>query len=415
MPANTFDFLGEGTLGPQQAPAGRPVSADGLTYTDTGEPTPEYYRRQEALRNSSKIASEGRTATGYVAGGPGGRTFSQTVQGPNNPLDNYGSFGSPGQFLQDAGALTGYAATLGPLRDTINAYGGGPLAAPALLGPIGAAGYVTDRALGGTNTGEGSLFRSDAENAARATRAGAPGGQPPVAQPGQAGTGASTSGVTSEVQRPDSYRSEAPIQRPEYRSDQALGDLRAFFAAQERQGPSEAEALMTRATDRAAGQALGIAAGARGGAGARARARQQALAANTALGAQASSEVAALRAREDADRRNRQAQIMGLISGAAQAGDTRDLGYTQTETERQAALDRLDLGYTQTESQAQQAAASLANTAYQQEADREQRVIDRELNRARYNAERPVGFLDDPLASIFERLFGGPLRSGAAI
>lgn len=410
MPANTFDFLGEGTLGPQQAPAGRPVSADGLTYTDTGEPTPEYYRRQEAIRNSSKIASEGRTATGYQAGGPGGRTFSQTVQGPNNPMD------IPSNVFQDAAALGGYAATLGPLRDTINAYGGGPLAAPALLGPIGAAGYVTDQTLGGTNTGEGSLFRSDAENAARATRAGgAPSAQPPVAQPGQAGTGASTSGVTSEVTRPDAYRSEAPIQRPEYRSDQALGDLRAFFAAQERQGPSEAEALMTRATDRAAGQALGIAAGARGGAGARARARQQALSANAALGGQASSEVAALRAREDADRRNRQAQIMGLISGAAQAGDTRDLGYTQTEAERQAALDRLDLGYTQTESQAQQAAASLANTAYQQGADREQRIIDRELNRARYNAERPVGFLDDPVASIFERLFGGPLRTGAAI
>jgi hypothetical protein len=181
------------------------------------------------------------------------------------------------------------------------------------------------------------------------------------------------------VQRPDSYR-----------SDQALQEMRMLLDAERNKGPSEAEALLHQATDRVAGQALGIAAGARGGAGARARARQQALSANAALGSRATTDVAALRAREENDRRARQANIMGLISGAAQAGDARDLGYTDTETRRQ-----------QTETE-------LANTAYQSNANRE-------LQRAVYNASRPTGFLDDPLGGVFSRLFGGPLRSGPTV
>jgi len=195
------------------------------------------------------------------------------------------------------------------------------------------------------------------------------------ASPAGTGAGASPAGTGASyfgegIRRPDSYRGLG-IERPaSTRTDDVMGQLQALFAGEQRQGPSEAEALLHQATDRAAGQALGIAAGARGGAGARARARSQAIAANAALGSRASQDVAALRAREDAERRARQAQIMGLISGAAQGADARDLAYAEADQRARAAADNLDLGYTQADVDARLAAASLANSAYQSEADR---------------------------------------------
>lgn len=46
-PANQADFFGEGTNAGPAAPPPRPTSPDGLTYTDTGEPTPLYHQRKQ--------------------------------------------------------------------------------------------------------------------------------------------------------------------------------------------------------------------------------------------------------------------------------------------------------------------------------------------------------------------------------
>lgn len=309
-----------------------------------------------------------------------------------------------GGVLGDTAQIGGYLGTLGPARDVIAEYGG-PAAPLALLGPIGAAGALTDAVSPGRKQAPTQLVPSSPYGAGDVFGAPVGPGKASGAVAGAPGAGAPGA---SSIQPPDTYRGLG-VERPDtYRTDDVMGQLRSLFASEQRQGPSEAEALLQQATDRAAGQALGIAAGARGGAGARARARSQALSANAAMGSKASSDLAALRAREDAERRARQAQIMGLLSGAAQGADARDFGYAEADQRARAGADTLDLGYTQARSQADQAAASLANTAYQSDADREMR-------RAIYNNQQPTGFLDDPAGSIFERLFGGPLRSPARI
>lgn len=401
-----IDPLGQGNVKAASGP--RPVSADGLTYTDTGEPTPEYFRRQEAMTNSANLAARGRqnlitsgqkqTTTAPIQWGLGQQSPQQLAAGRSQAHD--AMVQRNGGLLGDAARLGTYVGTGGPVSDTIRNYFGS--AAATAINPIhaaddegldlvlpgGSGAYGTDLIPGVKGTGGDSMYPSESlatggyQGGYRGT------GNPRVSRggpaPGTGGTGGGTavgasSGIPSEVQRPDSYR-----------SDEAMQGLRQLLAAEQQPGPSKAEALLSRATDRAASQALGIAAGARGGAGARQLAQRQALAANAAMGGQASSDLAALRADEEQQRRARQAQIMGLFSGAAQAGDARDLGYVDTAT------------------RARQAEAELANTAYQQNANRE-------LQRAMYNAQQPTGFLDDPLGGIFSRLFGGPLRSGAKI
>lgn len=406
----------------KQAATPRPVSADGLTYTDTGEPTPEGMRRQEAqrigrqrgaqpvpqqptaqARNVSTPAEEQASRQSRQEGGHG-----FWAQGPlglassifGNPIVNPIGYaaGKAGGYVDNAlgTSLSGY------IQDPVGqglADIGAPDAVQVISNPTG---YATRRAVNsgtqyGTNVPAvaasgiqgGQNIVNDARNTVSGVKNAANGfvdllrdaGRAPPQVTGS-GTGTAvgaSSGIPSEVQRPDSYR-----------SDEAMQGFRQLLAAEQQPGPSKAEALLSRATDRAASQALGIAAGTRGGAGARQLAQRQALAANAAMSGQASSDLAALRADEEQQRRARQAQIMGLFSGAAQAGDARDLGYVDTAT------------------RARQAEAELANTAYQQNANRE-------LQRAIYNAQQPTGFLDDPLGGVFSRLFGGPLRSGAKI
>lgn len=177
--------------------------------------------------------------------------------------------------------------------------------------------------------------------------------------------GAVAKGAGSSVQRPESYR-----------SDQALAEIRAYLDAERNAtGPSEAEALLNKATERAAARSLGIAAGARGGAGARERARQQALSANASLSSQASADLAALRAREENDRKAREANIMAMLGPLAQAGDLRDLGYTEAEIKKIMA-DNLN-----------------------------------QLQRDEFNARQPTGLLDDPLGWFWERMTGTKLNS----
>lgn len=185
---------------------------------------------------------------------------------------------------------------------------------------------------------------------------------------GSGGTGDGTGGSPNVPVRPDAYR-----------TDNVDNDLRAFLAAQKQEGPSAAEALMTKATDRIAAESLGIAASARGGAAARERATRGAQSANVARSAEASSNIAALRAQEEDARRNRQQAILSLISGNAAAGDARDLGYYESDNNRGASHDNV-----------------MAN-------------IIAENNR--WQASQAPGFLDDPLAAGFEALTGRPLRT----
>jgi hypothetical protein len=171
---------------------------------------------------------------------------------------------------------------------------------------------------------------------------------------------------------------------PSYRTDQVDQDIRRFLAEERNNsGPSEAEALMAKATDRIAAQSLGIAAGARGGAAARERATRGAQSANVAMAAEASSNLAALRAREANEAKARQSAILSMLSGNASAGDARDLGYYESDNSR----------------------ITSENIA----------EANRALERDKFNASQKPGFLDDPLGNIFGALTGRELRSGQKI
>jgi hypothetical protein len=65
--ANTADFLGEGTKGGQQQGRPRATTPDGLFYVDTGEPTPLYVHRQQAIQGL--IGSNSFTDTNYKPSG----------------------------------------------------------------------------------------------------------------------------------------------------------------------------------------------------------------------------------------------------------------------------------------------------------------------------------------------------------
>ncbi len=190
---------------------------------------------------------------------------------------------------------------------------------------------------------------------------GAPGGAAPAAGDG--------------VQRPDQYRTDALDPQ-----------IQAMLDAERKGGPSEAEALLKKATDRVAARSLGIAAGARGGAGARERARNVAMSTNASLGATAAADTAALRAREANESKVRQQAIMSLLQGNAAAGDVRDLGY-------------------------EQAASGERSAQYNVNAADSRAAADRQLTRDQFNAQQQPGLLDDPLSALFNYFTGRNLRS----
>ncbi len=234
--------------------------------------------------------------------------------------------------------------------------------------------------------------------------AGAPGGG---LDPG-IGTGLGGGGAYSPVAGPD---------RPDsYRSDAISPQIQGLLDAERRQGPSQAEALLTKATDRIAAQSLGIAAGARGGAGARERAGTVAASTNAAMGAQASSDIAALRAREDADSRARQQGIMALMQNNAEAGDQRDLGYYTSDQGRASSADNLHANIASNERISQ---AEIMNRAYQAEEERRARAFESEQTRAltrdQYNAGVKPGLFEDPFGWLTEAYTGRDIRGGNKI
>lgn len=112
------------------------------------------------------------------------------------------------------------------------------------------------------------------------------------------------------------------------RTDTVNKDVMAYLDAERNQkGPSEAEALLHKIVDRNAAAALGVAATARGGAGARERAQRLAITTNASNAATSTQDLAALRAKEDAARRDRIIQLYNSAGQNAAAGDRTDQGY----------------------------------------------------------------------------------------
>ncbi len=287
---------------------------------------------------------------GYAAkkiGGAADRAAGTSVSGYiQDPLgQGLADIGAP-DFAQAVANPTGYAT-----RTAVNAgtgYGTNP-------GAIAQGGLQAGRNLQNDARNTVGAVQGAGEFIGDLRMPGGPSGAPDGAG-GAPGSGAS-------AQRPDQYRTDALDPQ-----------IQAMLDAERRGGPSEAEALLKKATDRVAARSLGIAAGARGGAGARERARNQAISGNVSLGATAAADTAALRAREANESKARQAQIMNILQGNAAAGDARDLGYEQTASGERQARYNVD------------------------------------ATNARFNAGQQPGLLDDPLGALFNYFTGQQLR-----
>jgi hypothetical protein len=327
------------------------------------------------ISSASQFRSQQLGSGERVAVTPPGQygQFSYTRQG--KPASAYAA-NAPNDLLGDVARLGTYIGTAGPASDAVRAYLGpevatitNPFHAVAdegldLLLPKGSGAYGTNIIPGVKGTGGDSFYPSESllTGGYNDGYRGAGNPRSNVAGAGQGGAGGTQ--PATGVQRPDQYRTDA-----------LNPDIRSMLDQERAGGPSEAEALLQTATDRVAARSLGIAAGARGGAGARERARNQAVSANTSLGASANADLAALRARENAESRQRQAAIMATLQNNAAAGDVRDLGYEQTASGERQARYNID------------------------------------ATNARFNAGQAPGLLDDPLAWLFEATTGGNLRS----
>lgn len=112
--ARDADFLGEG-LAPGRAAAAppntRPMTPDGLTYTDTGEKTPLYYGRQKAGENGGR-------------GAPGYENWIDPIQGPTRTQIESGEYKYDADmgvyYTMDRGLkkyISGNPAATGPQYD----------------------------------------------------------------------------------------------------------------------------------------------------------------------------------------------------------------------------------------------------------------------------------------------------------
>jgi hypothetical protein len=95
--ANTADFFGEGTVSGPSAPKPRATDPTGLYYTDTGEPTPLYYQRQQMA--SGAVTPGSALGQQYLAA-DARRIWSPT---PEQRADGWQIDPSSGLFTKDFG------------------------------------------------------------------------------------------------------------------------------------------------------------------------------------------------------------------------------------------------------------------------------------------------------------------------
>lgn len=363
--ANEADFFGEGTYGSPQgsAPKPRATTGDGLFYLDDGSPTPLYYSRQRASssfatqQDKNYLSQTDRTWTPaqsknpgqyqfdpakgqyYSTGSDGQRTYitndpARADEVNNTPIftANFGATpGGGGDWTKAAqGGVIG-AGIGGPAGAALGGAAGAIAGLPSARGrPI----YLTEGS-GEVPGRQGTPEEAAAANAQYGATGSSQGWDTSVFAPGAGGAtqggGGGFGGAPPPERNIDDYMG---MGKPP-RTDAVDAQIRQFLAQeQSRQGqPSEAEALMLKSRDQLFGQAMGLAAGARGGAAARERAERQATAGNVALGARVTQEVAALRAREEAERRDRVGRILDMLSANAGRGDVTDLGYGQLGAE----------------------------------------------------------------------------------
>lgn len=354
------DLLGEGVNALPQAPERTPEE---LAAAATSRAAFNEQQRLSSVPYGTP-ASQGGTAQGWqtVTSTPG---ISEQNPGGSNVVARAGDFTGPA--TGSGGAATWQNA--GPVRSGgYDANGlplgynqGGATAKPAayqdtlVAGPMGQE-YLRPRGdapvIGGINgvlpgqtlapTTTGNPAGSPAMNGQPATTGANPaaGGQYNPANPYNpqnttAASGAQTAATTQNDQAFRDAQILAGIGQTQGpggaapRIDLANKDVQSFMNEERaRKGPSEAEALMAKATDRIMAQALGVASGARGTAGDKSAAMRQALSANTALGAEQTQNVAQLRAQEDATQRNRLLQATQLGGNLSASADQLGLGYT---------------------------------------------------------------------------------------
>lgn len=299
--ANTYDFLGEGTVDP---------SSVQKPYDPNDEPNPanpggisnnELDRRK--AENVRVNDTSGHNAAGYS-------DYQETRQEAINAgaeLNHNIRLSSAGQ------ANNGFAAKLVPNLAALALGAFNPL--------LGVAATTANKYL---------LFdpADKANEKSKNAAVNAPYTAPPprgTTPQGGAGTGVNNVGNYDPQAKSQELLDQANGSGPDGpapRTDAASNDVKVFLDQERnRKQPSEAEALLNKTADRIQAQALGIAAGARGGAAARERATAQAITGNAAVGAQATQDLAVLRAKEDAARHDRLLAIMNLLSANAGRGD----------------------------------------------------------------------------------------------
>jgi len=328
MPQEYLDFLGEtpddhvnpSSANPVLAPRKRATSPDGLTYLDDGSPTPLYFMRQQGVQASGA----GRPAP-LPYTDPANEWLTQAAAGRVDANGNRVEQGDPRKLLSaTGGAVPASGIPLsGGLVGTLD---------PARQQRVGETPMFSVSAAPRVNKGDPNF---SAAGVPYTLSAGDPSqvpgariGTQPEAAAGNARYAAQAVGMLPYAPGAALPAPERPTLGGPNRSEAVDADIRAFLAQEQNDdGPSEAEALLMKATDRIQAQTLGTAAGARGGAAARERAQRGAQSANVALGSQATQDLAALRAREEQSNRARQLAIMNLLAGNAQAGDQNALGW----------------------------------------------------------------------------------------
>lgn len=290
MPANTYDFLGGGgdiaapNAQAQQDPNDLPNPAN------PGGISNNQMARNSAAGTSKQFASQLGSQPQTVRGTPDASGFTptfSTAPAGTQLSQRTDSHGRVIQVVSDGSSVPQQQAAFDALGTvTPLGYANGAQQLGINTPPPGAGNLATDPlTANGTGAGSSQLAQRDAQGFIDTSKLIGAGG-------------------------------------PAQRTDAANDDVRQFLDEERnRKGPSEAEALLSKASDRIRAQSLGIAAGARGGAGAREQAQREATAANYAQGAQTTQDIGQLRAQEDVTKQNRLLQTLQLLGQLGISGD----------------------------------------------------------------------------------------------